>query len=98
VAWKLWTAPATYAVALRKLQKRRCAVSGKRLLRTSEVDHRVPLHRVWCEHRDTPWPALLGFWGVPNLQVINWDVHVSKSVREAQLRARRSEAETLAHT
>ena len=29
--------------------------------RNAEVDHRVPLFRVWSEHRDTPWPGLLNF-------------------------------------
>jgi hypothetical protein len=46
----------------------------------------VPLFRVWREQRDTPWPTLLGFWGVPNLQVINRDVHVGKCTEEAQFR------------
>jgi hypothetical protein len=30
--------------------------------------HRVPLFRVWRELRQTAWPALLDFWGLPNLQ------------------------------
>jgi len=53
------------------------------LWRTAEVDHRVPLFRVWCEHRDLAWPLLLRYWGVPNLQVINRDVHVAKCAAEA---------------
>ncbi len=87
VAWKLWTAPSAHARALRKLQSRRCVETGKRLLRTGEVDHRVPLYRVWREHRELPWPRLLAFWGVPNLQVINREAHVRKCMREAQDRA-----------
>jgi hypothetical protein len=54
------------------------------LWRNAEVDHRVPLFRVWGEHRDTPWPGLLAFWGLPNLQVINRDVHAAKCVAEAR--------------
>jgi hypothetical protein len=61
--------------------------NGKRLLRTAEVDHRVPLYRVWREHRDAPWPTLLRFWGGPNLQVVNRSVHVSKCGAEAEERA-----------
>jgi hypothetical protein len=30
------------------------------------------------------WPALLGFWGLPNLQVINRDAHVAKCATEAR--------------
>ena len=59
----------------------------KRLLRlwkTAEIDHRVPLFRVWNEHRETPWPNLLSYWGLPNLQVINRDVHAKKCAAEAQ--------------
>ena len=69
--------------ALKQLQARRCGASGKRLRKTAEVDHRVPLYRVWREHRDTDWPRLLGFWGVPNLQVINRDAHAAKCAVEA---------------
>jgi hypothetical protein len=43
----------------------------------------VPLFRVWGEHRQTPWPQLLGYWGVPNLQVINRDAHAAKCASEA---------------
>jgi len=86
VAWQLWNAPSDHAKLLRKLQGRRCATSGARLWKTSEVDHRTPLFRVWREHRDVVWPKLLGFWGRPNLQVINRDVHVEKSVAEASAR------------
>ena len=86
VAWKLWTTPRVFVRALRKMQGRGCPVTGKRLLRSGEVDHRVPLHRVWRDHRETSWPQLLAFWGAPNLQVINRDAHASKSVIEARHR------------
>jgi hypothetical protein len=88
VAWQLWNAPADHAKLLRRLQGRRCATSGARLWKTSEVDHRTPLFRVWREHRDTPWPALLAYWGLPNLQVINRDAHAEKSAAEAFTRRR----------
>jgi hypothetical protein len=51
---------------------------------------------VWNEYRDLPWPKLLGFWGLPNLQVINRDVHVTKCASEARgrtaIRARVTES------
>jgi hypothetical protein len=87
VAWDLWTAPSDYAGILKRLQQRRCAETGGRLWKTAEVDHRVPLFRVWRECRDTAWPSLLGFWGVPNLQVINRDAHVGKCAEEARQRS-----------
>jgi len=52
--------------------------------KSAEVDHRVPLFRVWSEHRDLPWPKLLDFWGLLNLQVINRDVHAAKCALEAR--------------
>lgn len=88
-AWKLWTQPVTGLAALKKRQSRRCALTGKRLLKTAEVDHRVPLFQVWRDHRDLAWPDLLGFWGTPNLQVVNRTAHVDKSSREAGERAAR---------
>ena len=85
-AWRFWNAPSDQVSLLKRLQKRRCAESGKRLWRNAEVDHKLPLFRVWREHRDTPWPGLLGFWGLPNLQVINRDAHAQKCAAEASSR------------
>jgi hypothetical protein len=84
VAWQFWNAPSGHIRLLRRIQSRRCAQSGARLWRNAEVDHRVPLYRVWGEHRDTPWPRLLDFWGLPNLQVINRDFHAVKCATEAR--------------
>ena len=86
-AWKFWLAPSDQIRLLKGAQKGRCAVTGGRLWRDAEVDHRVPLFRVWREHRDTPWPELLAFWGVTNLQVINRAPHVEKCAAEAGYRA-----------
>jgi hypothetical protein len=89
-AWKLWTAPSGHVRHLRRLQQHRCAVSGARLARDAEVDHRVPLFAVWRDPQRAAatWPALLRFWGVPNLQVINRSAHVEKCGRESVARAR----------
>jgi hypothetical protein len=86
VAWKLWNAPSEEVRLLKRLQKHRCAETGKRLMRSAEIDHKVPLFKVWREHRDASWPELLGFWGLPNLQVINRDIHVAKCAGEAKSR------------
>jgi hypothetical protein len=59
------------------------SVTGERLLKNAEVDHHIPLFKVWRAHRDSPWPALLAFWGVPNLQVINRTAHMEKCAQEA---------------
>ena len=83
IAWQFWNAPSNEVRFLRRLQARRCSESGGRLWKTAEVDHRVPLFRVWGERRDTPWPLLLDYWGMPNLQVINRDAHVAKCADEA---------------
>jgi hypothetical protein len=83
IAWQFWNAPSIQIRLLRRLQGSRCAQSAGRLWRNAEVDHRVPLFRVWSEHRDLPWPKLLDFWGMPNLQVINRETHVAKCAVEA---------------
>lgn len=87
IAWQFWNAPSGEARLLRRLQARRCAEGGGRLWKNAEIDHRVPLFRVWNEHRETPWPALLDYWGLPNLQAINRDAHVAKCADEAQERS-----------
>ena len=83
IAWQFWNAPSGQARLLRCLQARRCGETGGRLWNSAEVDHRVPLFRVWSEYRDAPWPELLDYWGLPNLQVINRDAHVAKCATEA---------------
>jgi hypothetical protein len=85
-AWRLWTAPRTHLQFLKRLQMRRCAETGKRLTSGAEVDHRIPLHRVWHERSNHEWPSMLWYWGVPNLQVINPDAHAAKCLAEAQAR------------
>ena len=82
-AWNLWIALSDHVRHLKVLQKRRCLATGERLIKNAEVDHRVPLFKAWHDYRDTPWPALLTFWGVPNLQVINRSAHVEKCAQEA---------------
>jgi hypothetical protein len=86
IAWQFWNAPSGEAPLLRRLQARRCRQTGGRLWRNAEVDHRVPLFRVWNENRDMPWQKLLDFWGLPNLQVINRDAHAAKCAIEARHR------------
>jgi len=87
VAWQLWIAPSDHLRALKLRQKRRCLATGRRLLRTAEVDHQIPFFAVWAEHRSKPWPELLAFWGAPNLQVINKAAHLEKCAAEAAERA-----------
>jgi hypothetical protein len=87
-AWRLWNAPSGELRILKRLQQHRCAQSGKRLWRSSEVDHKTPLFEVWRKHRETAWPELLAFWGLPNLQVINREIHVAKCAEEARSRKR----------
>jgi hypothetical protein len=98
VAWRFWNAPSDHVRILRRLQLRRCAETGGRLWRTAEVDHRVPLFRLWGEQRDTPWPRLLDYWGLPNLQVINRDAHAAKCAEEAKYRRRQGAGDARATT
>jgi hypothetical protein len=92
IAWQFWNAPSEQAALLRRLQARRCGHTGSRLWKDAEVDHRVPLYRVWSEYRSTGWPDLLAYWGLPNLQLINRRAHLLKCAHEARDRsARRSQ-------
>jgi hypothetical protein len=92
VAWQFWNAPNSEVGILRRLQRRRCGQTGGRLWKDAQIDHRVPLFRVWHDHRHEEWPKLLGYWGLPNLQVINRDIHVAKCAIEARDRSRPSES------
>jgi len=84
IAWQFWNAPSAQTKLLRRLQARRCGETGGRLWKNAEVDHHVPLFRVWSEYRNSPWPKLLDYWGLPNLQVINREAHVAKCAAEAR--------------
>lgn len=88
VAWSLWRQPAEHVAALKRQQKRRCALTGKRLLKSAEVDHAVPLYSVWRRRETLNWPALLDHWGAPNLRVIAREAHAAKTVGEAGARSR----------
>ena len=63
VAWRLWNAPSDHDRMLRRLQARRCAQTGGRLWKTAEIDHRVPLFRVWRERRDDAVAGAAGVLG-----------------------------------
>ena len=89
VAWQFWNAPSDHDRILRRIQARRCAQTGGRLWKTAEIDHNVPLFQVWSERREEPWPALLNYWGLPNLRAINRDAHAAKCAEEATYRVRR---------
>lgn len=91
-AWRFWCEPSEHVVMLKRRQARRCPETGRRLLKSAEVDHRVPLFSVWRERRNDPWPGLLAFWGAPNLQVVNRDAHLAKCAREAGDRSARVRA------
>lgn len=93
-AWRFWNQPSEHLRLLKGVQGRRCAETGRRLAREAEVDHRVPLYQVWREHRDVPWPDLIGFWGRPNLQVVNRKAHQDKCAVEARERAERRASRT----
>lgn len=89
-AWQLWKAPSDHVRYLRRLQKHRCAITGARLGKDAEVDHRVPLFEIWrraARARTDAWPGLLAYWGVPNLQVVNRSAHVEKCGQESAARA-----------
>ena len=85
VAWDLWMAPSDYARVLKRLQQRR---SPDRRAAMEDRRGRSPGPAVPGVARAPPhaWPSLLGFWGVPNLQVINRDVHLGKCAEEARSR------------
>lgn len=86
-AWKFWLAPQSARKIVARVQGHRCALTAKRLLKGAEIDHRVPLHEVWRDRRDTPFAELLSFWGLGNLQVVNAPAHAAKSAAEATARA-----------
>jgi len=50
-AWNLWIAPSDHVRPLKAMQKRRCPLTGKRLLKNAEVDHQPIAHCLADGHR-----------------------------------------------
>ncbi|QZN99240.1 hypothetical protein [Chenggangzhangella methanolivorans] len=86
-AWRFWLAPQGARKIVARVQRHRCALTDKRLLKGAEIDHRTPLHEVWRDLRDRPYAELLSYWGLGNLQVVNAPAHAAKSAAEAAARA-----------
>lgn len=86
-AWRFWLAPQSARKIVARVQRHRCALTEKRLLKGAEIDHRLPLHEVWRDRRDAPYAELLSYWGLGNLQVVNAPAHAAKSAAEAAARA-----------
>jgi hypothetical protein len=82
MAWQFWNTPSSQVKLLRRLQTRWRGESGGRLWRDAEVDHRIPLFRVWMNTATPTGPTLLGFWGLPKLRVISREVHIAKCASE----------------
>jgi len=103
-AYGIWRTPSWLAAWLARRQGGRCALTGepvlgdpypdghRTLLPGVEVDHVVPLWRVRYEAARHPWPDVLRFWGVRNLQVLSETGHRRKTAQEAAERARMREA------
>jgi len=85
-AWRLWNAQATTPSLIRRLQGRKCAQTGARLWKTSEVDHQVPLFKSGASIATWRGGAARVL-GLPNLQIINRDVHVHKCGRRGDVSA-----------
>jgi hypothetical protein len=66
------------------MRRRRPSCGACKRGAAAKLANGFPLFRVWSEHKDLPWPKLLDFWGLPNLQVINRDVHAAKCAIEAR--------------
>ena len=64
-----WNAPSSEARLLRRLQARRRGETGGRLWKSAEVDHRIPLFRVWSEHRGRAMAAVAGLLGLAKFGV-----------------------------
>lgn len=93
-AWRRWTSGAGLWRFLAERQGWVCAETGKPLrepagylLRTPEVDHKVPLWRVRAEAAQHQWPDVLRFWDIGNLQALSPEGHRLKTAREAAERA-----------
>lgn len=86
-AWRFWSAPHAARKLIARVQRHRCGLTGGRLWKGSQVDHRIALHEVWRERRDEPFSRLLAYWGAGNLQVVNVAAHAEKSARESGRRA-----------
>lgn len=98
----VWTRYADYALYLARRQGGVCPETGEPIIAEQvsyhgkayqyvkagvEVDHVIPLWRVRLEGGKHPWPGVLRFWGLSNLQALSSVGHKRKTAREARERA-----------
>ena len=89
MAFDLMRNPYDFANFFHDRQNGICSLSGERLgdISNIQIDHVIPLYRVYRDYRDYPIKDLLVFWGPDNLRAVTKEAHKIKSKYEAAERS-----------
>ena len=87
-AYRLISTPNEYGKFFKERQNGICAISGQPLIEgLYDIDHIIPLYRVYRDFGHIPVLDLIEFWGPGNLRAITQDAHKNKNRYEAGERA-----------
>lgn len=86
-AFRLMTAPRDFEMFFRRRQGNRCSLSGVLLGETVDIDHMIPLYRVYRDFGHLDPDELVGFWGPANLRAVDPVAHKEKCAFEARERS-----------
>jgi len=87
-AFGMMQAPNSYNKFFKERQNGLCAITGEKLVSNEyNIDHMIPLYRVYRDFGHLPLDEIIGFWGPKNLRAISLEAHKVKNKEEAEERA-----------
>lgn len=86
-AFGMMQAPSNYSNFFKERQNGLCAITQDPLNDDCDIDHIIPLYRVYRDFGHLPIDQIVGFWGPWNLRAITLDAHKVKNAYEAKERA-----------
>lgn len=87
-AFRMMQTPNEFANFFKDRQNNICAITGVSLAGTKyNIDHMIPLYRVYRDFGHLPIDQIVGFWGPKNLRAISLKAHAAKNKHEARERS-----------
>lgn len=86
-AYRLMTSPAEFSQVFYDRQGGFCALTNDPLSDSYDIDHIIPLYRVFRDFGHLEQDELIGFWGPGNLRAITKEAHKRKNAYEAAERS-----------
>lgn len=88
-AYSLMTTPNDFVDYFKKKQNGLCGISGEKFIAGEKIDmdHTIPLYRVFRDYGHLPIEKIMQFWGPRNLRAVKNSQHKIKNKYEAKERS-----------